>query len=81
MIHIIIQLIIAYIPHILKKDRFDFNERCNLNVPDGTLIGTADITFVYTNLSKKLVKKAKSIIITVMQIIFKSYADLVLYSL
>ena len=57
MIHIITQPIIAFIPHILR-DTFDFIERCNLNVPDGALVGTADIKALYTNLSKELVMKA-----------------------
>ena len=54
MIDIITKPIIAHIPHILR-DSFDFVERCNHTVPDGTLLGTADISALYTNLSKDLV--------------------------
>ncbi len=54
MIDIILKPIISYIPHILR-DSFDFVERCNHSVPDETLLGTADIKALYTNLSKELV--------------------------
>ena len=57
MIHIITKPIISHIPHILR-DTFDFVERCSTNVPDGTLVGTADIKALYTNLSKDLVMRA-----------------------
>ena len=57
MIHIITKPIVARIPHILR-DTFDFIERCNLVVPDGTLLGTADVKALYTNLSKELVMKS-----------------------
>lgn len=57
MIHIITKPIITYIPHILR-DTFDFIERCSTNVPDGALVGTADIKALYTNLSKDLVMRA-----------------------
>ena len=57
MIHIITKPIIECIPHILR-DTFDFIERCNINVPDGTLVGTADIKALYTNLTKDLVMRA-----------------------
>ena len=57
MIDIITKPIIGYIPHILK-DSFDFIERCSTTVPDGTLLGTADIKALYTNLSKDLVFRA-----------------------
>ena len=57
MIDIITKPIIEYIPHILK-DSFDYIERCNMTVPDGTLFGTADVKALYTNLSKDLVFRA-----------------------
>ena len=57
MIDIITKPIIAHIPHILK-DSFDFIERCSHTVPDGALLGTADIKALYTNLSKDLVFRA-----------------------
>ena len=57
MIHIITKPIIERIPHILR-DTFDYIERCNINVPDGTLVGTADIKALYTNLLKDLVMRA-----------------------
>ena len=57
MLNIILKPIISHIPHILK-DSFDFVERCNHQVPDDTLLGTADIKALYTNLSKELVLTA-----------------------
>ena len=54
MLNYILKPITSHIPHILK-DSFDFVERCNHSVPDGTLLGTADIKALYTNLSKELV--------------------------
>ena len=54
MINIILSPIIAHIPWILK-DSFDFVDRCNHSVPDDTLLGTADIKALYTNISKELV--------------------------
>ena len=54
MIDIILKPILSHIPHILR-DSFDFVERCNHAVPDETLLGTADIKALYTNLSKELV--------------------------
>ena len=57
MIDIILKPIISYIPHILR-DSFDFVDRCSHTVPDGALMGTADIKALYTNLSKELVLKA-----------------------
>ena len=54
MIDIILKPIISHIPHILR-DSFDFVDRCNHSVPDETLLGTADIKALYTNLSKELV--------------------------
>ena len=54
MIDIILKPILSYIPHILR-DSFDFVERCNHAIPDDTLLGTADIKSLYTNLSKELV--------------------------
>ena len=54
MIDIILKPIITYIPWILR-DSFDFVDRCNHSVPEGTLLGTADIKALYTNLSKELV--------------------------
>ena len=57
MIDVITKPIITKIPHIIR-DSFDYIERCSLTVPDGTLVGTADIKALYTNLSKDLVLKA-----------------------
>ena len=57
MIDLILKPIIAHIPHILR-DSFDFIDRCSHTVPDGTLLGTADIKALYTNLSKELVLTA-----------------------
>ena len=54
MINIILNPIIAHIPWILK-DSFDFVDRCNHSVPDDTVLGTADIKALYTNISKELV--------------------------
>ena len=54
MIDIILKPIISHIPHILK-DSFDFVDRCSHTVPDGALMGTADIKSLYTNLSRELV--------------------------
>ena len=54
MIDIILKPIISHIPHILQGS-FDFVQRCNHSVPDDTLLGTADIKALYTNLSKELV--------------------------
>ena len=54
MINIILKPIVEHIPWILK-DSFDFVERCNHAVPDDTVLGTADIKSLYTNLSKELV--------------------------
>ena len=54
MIDNILQPIISHIPHILR-DSFDFVDRCNHAIPDGTLLGTADVKALYTNLSKELV--------------------------
>ena len=69
MIDIITKPIISYIPHILR-DSFDFIERCSLTVPDGTLLGTADIKALYTNLSRDLVIRA-------MEYWFNRYAPLI----
>ena len=57
MIDLILKPIIAHIPHILR-DSFDFIDRCQHTVPDGTLLGTADIKALYTNLSRDLVYAA-----------------------
>ena len=57
MIDKILKPIISHIPHILR-DSFDFVDKCNHPVPDGTLLGTADIKSLYTNLSKDLVFSA-----------------------
>ena len=54
MIDIILKPIISHIPHILK-DSFDFVDRCSHTLPDGALMGTADIKALYTNLSRELV--------------------------
>ena len=57
MIDQILKPIISHIPHILR-DSFDYIERCSHTVPDGTILGTADIKALYTNLSKDLVLRA-----------------------
>ena len=57
MIDVITKPIIARIPHIVR-DSFDYIERCGLTVPDGALVGTADIKALYRNLSRDLVLKA-----------------------
>ena len=57
MIDIILKPIMSHIPHILT-DSFDFVDRCSHTVPDGALMGTADIKALYTNLSKELVFRA-----------------------
>ena len=69
MIDIITKPIISYIPHILR-DSFDYIERCSLTVPDGALLGTADVKALYTNLSRDLVIRA-------MEYWFNRYAPLI----
>ena len=69
MIDVILRPILEHIPHILQ-DSFDFIERCSHTVPGSTLLGTADIKSLYTNLSKELV-------ITAIEYWFNRYSPLI----
>ena len=56
MLDIILKPIVLQIPHIVR-DSFDLINRCEKNIPDGTLLGTADIKALYTNLSTRKINE------------------------
>ena len=57
MLHIILELSLSFIPHILK-DSFDFIERLDTTCTEETLLSSCDIKFIYTNIRHDVFYKA-----------------------